>query len=253
MLLHFPVFFTALFAVVAATTLNTVPLVHVSQRGLLVDHHRDPPHPTNTHHNVQRHSNVYAYDDLDLSLVAWRLMNKPPKWSAEHTEVAVKEYRRFLYMAAMHTRNTSLVPSADVDEVWHAHILYTRAYVRDCKRVAGHYIHHQPALPPGNDVNENRAMREQMRANYGSTLTLYEKVFGVPAPSNIWPRMNTGDCQDCETCSAQDCKFQDSCNCNKCQRDAGENCEQSCACEKHCTTCGTCQTVFTNGGAPGSI
>jgi hypothetical protein len=34
--------------------------------------------------------------------------------------------------------------SPDVDEVWHAHILFARKYAADCEALCGCFIHHQP-------------------------------------------------------------------------------------------------------------
>jgi hypothetical protein len=84
-----------------------------------------------------------AAEALDLRYIEARLVRKrimPPARAA----AAVREYRRFLALAAAHPR-AGVVPAADVDEAWHAHILNTRRYADDCMAVAGRFMHHEPA------------------------------------------------------------------------------------------------------------
>lgn len=42
---------------------------------------------------------------------------------------------------------TPLVPTREIDEFWHNHILYTREYARDCECIFGKFLHHDPSLP----------------------------------------------------------------------------------------------------------
>lgn len=39
-----------------------------------------------------------------------------------------------------------VVPSKLVDLVWHEHILDTFTYKRDCSRLFGRYVHHNPSF-----------------------------------------------------------------------------------------------------------
>jgi hypothetical protein len=49
------------------------------------------------------------------------------------------QYREFLYVAGTNDRAR---PTKEVDQMWHQHILDTRAYHEDCNRVFGKMIHH---------------------------------------------------------------------------------------------------------------
>jgi hypothetical protein len=79
-------------------------------------------------------------NSINLELVEKRLVAKC-KFSAERAKEAVKEYREFLYLAAT---EGGIIPSIDVDEAWHAHILHLPAYVRDCMNTFGRMIWHVP-------------------------------------------------------------------------------------------------------------
>ena len=80
----------------------------------------------------------------DFSLAVEKLMEiDATKWSNEKCQAAVRDYKR--YMAVTKALNgVQLVPNADIDEIWHMHILDTRAYMKDCHDLFGEYLHHYP-------------------------------------------------------------------------------------------------------------
>lgn len=84
---------------------------------------------------------------LDLDRVALRLKSTT-QWSDSEIERAIERYRGFLGVAL---GGGTVVPTEDIDEVWHVHILDTRSYVRDCDRVFGYYFHHTPQLSEQDD------------------------------------------------------------------------------------------------------
>jgi uncharacterized protein (TIGR04222 family) len=101
-------------------------------------------------------------------------------WSAEHTRRAVEEYRRFLFLTQVAGHPVS--PSPAVDVVWHTHLLYSQDYWdRLCGQVLGRLLHHQPN--PGGE-QDNARHHDQ----YRDTLDAYARVFGMPAPTDLWPR-----------------------------------------------------------------
>lgn len=100
-------------------------------------------------------------------------------WTADFTRRAIDEYRRFAFLAmvAGHT----VTPSDEVDQVWHAHLLYSRDYWDDfCPRVLGKPLHHQPS-----DGGPEEAARYSQL--YRLTLASYERVFGEVPPQDLWP------------------------------------------------------------------
>ncbi len=79
---------------------------------------------------------------INLSRAKKRLMSNL-SWTEEEAETAIRQYRQFLGLAVKHPKQT-LVPSKLVDEVWHQHVLDTQAYPKDCNRVFGEFVHHDP-------------------------------------------------------------------------------------------------------------
>ena len=101
-------------------------------------------------------------------------------WSAARLEQGVEEYRRFCLLATV--LGGRVVPSPDVDEVWHLHLTYTRDYWDDfCPRRLGLKLHHQPALGVEGE-------REALRLGYAETLHAYAALFGPPSES-WWPSL----------------------------------------------------------------
>lgn len=80
---------------------------------------------------------------LNLSKVSERVRNENPRWSAEKLRISEEAYRGFLFIHWKYPRE-ALVPSTGIDEFWHAHILYTKQYMKDCQKIFGHYMHHDP-------------------------------------------------------------------------------------------------------------
>lgn len=89
---------------------------------------------------------------------------------------AILEYLRFGYLAWISP--TGATPSKAVDEVWHAHLLFTRSYGNFCLETRGQLLHHEPG--------EGAVDEAHFRDAYRATLDLYRAEFGEP-PSRWWP------------------------------------------------------------------
>ena len=144
---------------------------------------------------------------VDLSRIQYRLEAKL-KWSTERAERAMSEYRRFIYIVG--TVKGRFVPSNEVDEVWHAHILHTALYAKHCDRVCGRFIHHRPSDPPTADGES----AESERQDYVETLKTYTRVFTVTPDSSVWPHPDDTDREGaCDECGSIRCRSQcPSCN-----------------------------------------
>lgn len=79
---------------------------------------------------------------LDLTAIAARV-KKENRWGLKRLKAAENAYRGFLFVCWKYPK-LKAVPSLDIDEFWHAHILYTRKYFRDCNKIYGRYAHHNP-------------------------------------------------------------------------------------------------------------
>ncbi len=89
--------------------------------------------------------------ELDLETIAYQLMQSG--WTCEQTRCAIRRYKLFLSLVHLHP-HTRLVPTQDIDRVWHCHILHTRKYRQDCQMLFGRFIDHEPDLPLCGEVDQ---------------------------------------------------------------------------------------------------
>lgn len=95
-------------------------------------------------------------------------------WDRNYTLRVIEEYKKFLWLST----KTKVSPSHQIDQVWHAHILYTQDYqLQSWYLNKGMYIHHNPTS------SKDKAI--QGIKPYIDTKSAYEEYFGTP-PSDIW-------------------------------------------------------------------
>ena len=130
--------------------------------------------------------------DLDLTMVKSKLADPDESlgWSPEYSDRVEAEYRRYLALSRGYP-DKAIVPSKIVDAFWHAHILDTQAYVADCERIFGFFLHHYPYFGMRGE-DDARALG----AAYDETLDLYEQHFGAP-PMDLWARSGAARCPNC--------------------------------------------------------
>ena len=102
-----------------------------------------------------------------------RNLRKKRGWSTEHANDVEAHYRRFLALKMVY-RGRLICPTDEIGAFWHAHILDTRAYERDCRVLFGRYLHHYPYL--GMDGRGHRAAYEKA---VGESRALFVEHFGI--------------------------------------------------------------------------
>jgi hypothetical protein len=137
-------------------------------------------------------------DALDLEPIAYKLMHPElgeMALSLAEADQGVALYRCFLRLCLLHP-GARIVPTSQIDRVWHAHMLDTAKYRADCDYVLGHFMDHFPyAGLRGED--DRRAWRD----DFARTRRLFAEHFGEqigsqPAPSAC---RSHGDGSDCCT------------------------------------------------------
>lgn len=83
---------------------------------------------------------IYTFDQVREKLL---LDGRLP---AIKVDEAIAEFRKYLSLIALGHQGLGMI-SADIDEVWHTFILFTREYSEFCHRAFGYYLHHQPGIP----------------------------------------------------------------------------------------------------------
>ncbi|MBD2682744.1 MULTISPECIES: hypothetical protein [Nostoc] len=102
-------------------------------------------------------------------------------WTALQTEVAIAHYKMFLCLHFLFP-SMELIPTKEVDAVWHTHILLdTYQYIQDCHDLYGYILHHRSSL--GNS-NESECHQD---IGFLLTQALFDKLF----ESGIWKNINS--------------------------------------------------------------
>jgi len=111
-------------------------------------------------------------NQLDFTMLK-RKMVEEHGWTFEFCEEVESLYRKFLALNARYP-GRKICPTGPIDEFWHAHIVDTRAYVRDCNEVFGEYLHHFPYF--GMRDSEDRAALE---SSFRESVELFITHYGV--------------------------------------------------------------------------
>ena len=96
-------------------------------------------------------------------------------WTKAFTDLAILEYKKFMYLAA--TSEMMVSPSEIVDIVWHQHLIFTQSYQSFCT-LLGKQIQHIPST-------HNRDEFEKFSQAKERTQKLYSTIFGEQ-PKSIW-------------------------------------------------------------------
>ncbi len=98
------------------------------------------------------------------------VLRNHPDWVSSRVKSAIAEYERFL-MLCKELPEQKIAAPYDIDEVWHAHMLDSANYMKDCDLFFGYYLHHDPCIGEA-DIG-----------SASSTLDAYRNHFGEPPAS----------------------------------------------------------------------
>lgn len=105
-------------------------------------------------------------------------------WPEKFTFKAILEYKKFVYLGVV--SDFAVTPSKILDQVWHEHILFNKAYRQFCAEVIQYEFDHNPELIPAEDQTGT------FNAQFLETIQLYKEEFGIDPPHEIWgtPKYN---------------------------------------------------------------
>jgi uncharacterized protein (TIGR04222 family) len=127
---------------------------------------------------LQKRLDAYQIDDPKSSFPFSSKLAKEQNWTPEFTQQAIREYKRFCFLAVAAGHPVS--PSEIVDEVWHLHLTYSHEYWNHfCPKVLEMPFHHFPST----GGNEETAKFVDWRQK---TLESYRTFFGEEPPMPIW-------------------------------------------------------------------
>lgn len=111
-------------------------------------------------------------ETLDFAMLKSKLVAEMG-WTPETCDETEGLYRRFLALNVRYP-DRKICPTGPVDDFWHAHILDTHAYERDCHAIFGRFLHHYPYFGL-----RGPADREDLEAAFSATIDLFIRHFGI--------------------------------------------------------------------------
>ncbi len=134
---------------------------------------------------------------LDLRPIAYKLMNpdRGEGWTKERVIEAVGTYRKLLVLNGMFPERP-IVPTHDVDEVWHTHVQDTAKYRVDCDYLFGAFFDHFPYFGLRGEEDAQR-----LTESFIQTRKLYIEVFGFdPYEKADHTECDSRSCNSCSSC-----------------------------------------------------
>ncbi len=136
------------------------------------------PHPAADSDQLLQRLSAYTVGPDDAALSFTHRLARENGWTEAHAVRVLVEYRRFLYLAVR--AGHPVTPSDAVDQAWHLHLTYSRDYWDRLCPLLGASLHHGP-------TQGGSAENARFYEDYTATLRSYERLFGTPAPPDLWP------------------------------------------------------------------
>ena len=113
-------------------------------------------------------------------------------------EQATERYKNFLLLAKDY--DGPLVPTLDIDIIWHTHMLSPIDYFPDCERIAGRVLHHNDELPS-----------DELTDHFQKTEDLWSKNYSAPYRRTAAPKkkekIDPANYVACASCGYGDAHF----------------------------------------------
>lgn len=135
-----------------------------------------------------------AIDALDLEPIKFKL-KKEEGWSDRLSDQVELLYKQFLKLNVKYP-DRSIVPTREIDTLWHHHILDTRKYAVDCDAIFGGFFHHFPYFGLRGDDDA-----VALKSAFNATIALYQSEFAADPTQTYMPGSKlveaAASCSDC--------------------------------------------------------
>ncbi len=122
---------------------------------------------------------VAAFRGADASTQAFAgKLGRKLGWKRDFALRAIHEYKKFVYLGV--ATGVDVTPSKVIDQVWHEHLLFTRAYRDFCRDVLGRDFDHHPELM------QSHSQTAHFQQQFTRTIDAYQFEFDRLPPADIW-------------------------------------------------------------------
>ena len=127
---------------------------------------------------------IAAIQALELESVKLRVTDPElgEGWTRQYADSIEAAYKNYLTMVVKHQDDAEdILPSKDVDEFWHTHILQTMKYADDCQAVFGMFLHHNPHIGKLTQADLDKRVEHAEK-----TRQFYEREFSTQGAEAAW-------------------------------------------------------------------
>ena len=151
--------------------------------------------------NIQIHQTERLLSNIDLEPIIAKALDSEEGlgWELSYANRVAREYIRYLTLCILYP-NEAVVPSSEVDEFWHLHILDTLKYAEDCQTYIGSFLHHFPYFGMRGEEDARN-----LQLAWERSLQLYIQTFNESPDPIIWLKSNR--CPNCGRIISNDMQF----------------------------------------------
>lgn len=139
--------------------------------------------------DYELHAALEKVAKIDFSMLKVKVC-RDENLTMEECEEIEDLYRKFLALN-MRYPDRKICPTGPIDMFWHAHILDTRAYAKDCETLFGHMLHHFPYFGMRGAQD-----KQDLDETFARSVELFIRHYGIDP--------TRGD-TEARSCSVQNC------------------------------------------------
>lgn len=112
-------------------------------------------------------------DSIDFSMIIEKMVREDA-WLRQDVLATCQLYRNFLFLHKKYDLTSFFVPSIEVDQFWHNHILDTEKYHADCQAIFGKILSHYPYL-----ILDGKMTKKDLIVAFDQMQQLHLQEFGT--------------------------------------------------------------------------
>ena len=136
---------------------------------------------------------------LDWGPIAFKLTHPEGEGlTPRQAGVAIAKYMAFLLLIYLYPQ-AKIVPTREIDLVWHHHVLDTSKYAEDCQELFGRFVHHYPYFGLRDESD-----RCNLEVAFAETQVLFKECLGMDIAAGELLADNSQTPADCEPLKEED-------------------------------------------------
>ena len=126
---------------------------------------------------------------MNFDRIVWKIIDSEKSLNKKEVRNSVEQYKKFLSLNRKYP-DSVLVPTGEIDSVWHVHILDTKNYADDCNMLFGKFLNHEPYFGP-----YSKESQEDMARWFEETSIFWQIEYGEVLQKPVSLKCCDNDCR----------------------------------------------------------